>query len=71
MPLLNDRDYHRTLVDVIEEAERLDDDQWDTIHISLNNGRELLLMAVVGDYLGPLARVLEGIHELREEERKL
>ncbi|MNG16834.1 hypothetical protein D3C84_1007770 [compost metagenome] len=67
MPLLNDQDYQRSLSEVIQEAEDLHRDEFDMVHVSLNNGRELILVAIVADYLDPMAKVLEAIRELREE----
>lgn len=67
MPLLNDQDYQRSVRDLIQDAEELRQDEFDMIHVSLENGRELLLVAIVADYLDPVAKVLEAIRELREE----
>ncbi|MCY1308448.1 hypothetical protein D9M68_419140 [compost metagenome] len=67
MPLLNDQDYQRSLSEVIQEAEDLHRDEFDMVHVSLNNGRELILVAIVADYLDPMAKVLEAIREMREE----
>ncbi|OWJ91080.1 hypothetical protein B6S59_25235 [Pseudomonas sp. A46] len=67
MPLLNDQDYQRSVRDLIQDAEDLHRDEFDMIHVSLENGRELLLVAIVADYLDPVAKVLEAIRELREE----
>lgn len=67
MPLLNDQDYQRSVRDLIHDAEDLHCDEFDMIHVSLENGRELLLVAIVADYLDPVAKLLEAIRELREE----
>ncbi|MNO05726.1 hypothetical protein D3C81_2272280 [compost metagenome] len=52
---------------MIQEAEDLHRDEFDMVHVSLNNGRELILVAIVADYLDPMAKVLEAIREMREE----
>lgn len=51
---------------MIDEAEQLTADSFDVMHLTLNNGNELVMVAITGEYLDPVAKVLEAIRELRE-----
>ncbi|TBV10224.1 hypothetical protein [Stutzerimonas kirkiae] len=45
----------------IEAAEQLDSDAFEAEYVQLDNGRELLLVAVTGENLDGLAMVMEGL----------
>jgi len=68
MPLLNDHDVSmRTIKQVIEDAELATEDQFELMHICLNGGKELLLVAITAEWLDPIANVLEGLRQMREQ----
>lgn len=68
MPLLNDHDVsNRTIKQVIEDAELATEDQFELMHICLDGGKEMILVAITGDYLDPVSKLLEAVDELRRE----
>jgi hypothetical protein len=67
MALLHEKDTETTtLLQVIQEAEASAADQFELIHLSLDSGRDLILVAITGDNLDSLGRILEGLRDLRE-----
>ena len=68
MGLLTDCDYERTtILDLIKNAEDQHADSFDVVHLSLDSGRELILVAITAEYLDPFTKVLDGLREMREE----
>lgn len=53
--------------EIIDAAEALSSDQFQAEHVQLDNGRELLLVAITGDNLDGIAMVLEGLEMTRQE----
>lgn len=69
MALLHEKDTETTtLLAIIQEAEASSSDQFDLIHLGLDSGRDLILVAITGDNLDPMARILEGLRDVREEQ---
>lgn len=66
MPLLDDMNLQKSVRDMVLEAELLDADCFDVMHLQLENGKELVMVAITGDYLDPVAKVLEALREMRE-----
>lgn len=67
MGLLTDCDYERTTVlELIQAAENTTADSFDLVHLTLDSGRELILAAITAECLDPMAAVLEGLRELKE-----
>ena len=67
MALLHEKDTETTtLLQVIQSAEASAADQFELIHLSLDSGRDLILVAITGDNLNSLGRILEGLRDLRE-----
>jgi len=68
MSLLNDCDYETTtLLNVIQRAEELGGDTYDMVHLTLDSGRELILLAVTAEQLDPMADLLESVRAMRGE----
>lgn len=68
MALLIDCDFERTtLLQLIQQAEKAADDAFDMVHLSLDSGRDLILVAISGESLDAMATVMEGLREMREE----
>ncbi|WP_312481079.1 hypothetical protein [Stutzerimonas nitrititolerans] len=68
MSLLNDCDYETTtLLNVIQKAEQSDENTYDMVHLTLDSGRELILLAVTAEQLDPMADLLESVRIMREE----
>ena len=68
MTLLHDIDYEQTtLLQLIQQAEQNHQDSFDLVRLSLDSGRELILLAVTAESLDGLGMVLEGLQEMREE----
>lgn len=68
MSLLHDIDYEQTtLLQLIQEAEQNHQDSFDLVRLSLDSGRELILLAVTAESLDGLGKLLEGLQEMREE----
>lgn len=65
-PLLDDMNLDKSVRQMIDEAEQLTADSFDVLHLTLNNGNDLVVVAITGEYLDPVAKVLEAIRELRE-----
>lgn len=65
-PLLDDMNLDKNVRQIIDEAELLDADCFDVMHLQLENGKELVMVAITGEYLDPVAKVLESIRDLRE-----
>ncbi|AMO73822.1 hypothetical protein [Pseudomonas citronellolis] len=65
-PLLDDMNLDKNVRQIIDEAEQLDADCFDVMHLQLDNGKELVMVAITGEYLDPVAKVLESIRDLRE-----
>ena len=65
-PLLDEMNLDKSVRQMIDEAEQLTADSFDVMHLTLNNGNELVMVAITGEYLDPVAKVLEAIRELRE-----
>lgn len=67
MSLLHEKDIETTTVrQIILDAEDGITDQFDLIHISLDSGRDLILVAITGDNLDSMGRILEGLRDIRE-----
>lgn len=62
MPLLDDK----TIQNIVLNAELLDVDCFDVLHLQLDNAKELVMVAITGEYLDPVATVLEAVRDLRE-----
>lgn len=68
MSLLHDIDYEQTtLLQLIQQAEQNHQDSFDLVRLSLDSGRELILLAVTAESLDGLGMVLEGLQEMRED----
>lgn len=68
MSLLHDIDYEQTTVQqLIQQAEQSDADTFEIEYLTLDSGRDLILLAVTGENLDTLCRVLEGLQEMRGE----
>lgn len=68
MSLLHDIDYEQTtLLQLIQQAEENHIDTFDLVRLSLDSGRELILLAVSAESLDGLGKLLEGLQEMREE----
>ncbi|MNG17257.1 hypothetical protein D3C84_1012340 [compost metagenome] len=68
MSLLHDIDYEQTtLLQLIQQAEENHADTFDLVRLSLDSGRELILLAVSADSLDGLGMMLEGLQQMREE----
>lgn len=68
MGLLTDCDHEQTsILDLIKNAEDQHADSFDVVYLSLDSGRELILVAITAEYLEPVAKVLDGLREMREE----
>jgi len=68
MPLLNNCDYETTtILNVIQKAGESDEDTYDLVHLTLDSGRELILLAVTAEQLDPMADLLESVRLMREE----
>lgn len=68
MSLLHDIDYEQTtLLQLIQQAEKDHKDTFDLVRLSLDSGRELILLAVSAESLDGLGKLLEGLQEMREE----
>lgn len=68
MSLLHDIDYEQTtLLQLIQQAEQDHTDTFDLVRLSLDSGRELILLAVSAESLDGLGKLLEGLQEMREE----
>lgn len=65
-PLLDDMNLDKSVRQMIDEAEQLDNDCFDVMHLTLDNGKELVMVAITGEYLDPVAKVLEAVRDLRE-----
>ncbi|MDH1281013.1 hypothetical protein N5C56_09900 [Pseudomonas chengduensis] len=66
MSLLNGKDTETTtLLHVIQAAEASQSNHFDLIHLELDSGRELILVAVLADNLGATGRILEGLQDLQ------
>lgn len=67
MSLLHEKNIETTTVrQIILDAEDGINDQFDLIHISLDSGRDLILVAITGDNLDSMGRILEGLRDIRE-----
>lgn len=55
-----------TLLQVIQDAEHSMHDHFDVMHLSLDNCRELILVAITGDNLDSMGQILEGLRDIRE-----
>jgi len=68
MGIITDCDYEQTtILDLIKNAEDQHADSFDVVHLSLDSGRELILVAISAEYLDPVAKVLDGLREMQEE----
>jgi hypothetical protein len=68
MSLLHDIDYEQTtLLQLIQQAEQSDADTFELVQLTLDSGRELIFLAVSGENLDALGKVLEGLQEMRGE----
>ena len=65
-PLLDDMNPDKSIRDIIRDAELLDVDCFDVMHLQLDNDKELVMVAITGEYLDPVAKVLEALREMRE-----
>jgi len=65
-PLLDDMNLDKSVRQMIDEAEQLAADAFDVMHLTLDNGNELVVVAITGEYLDPVAKVLEALREMRE-----
>ncbi|MDH0894392.1 MULTISPECIES: hypothetical protein [unclassified Pseudomonas] len=50
-----------TLAQVIQKAEDEAANAFDLVHLSLDSGRELILVAISGDELDSVGMILEGV----------
>ncbi|MCP8465219.1 hypothetical protein NK553_14805 [Pseudomonas sp. ZM23] len=66
VPLLDDMNLDKSVRQMIDEAEQLDADCFDVMHLTLDNGNELVVVAITGEYLDPVVTVLEAVRDLRE-----
>ncbi len=57
-----------TLAQVVQQAEDETADTFDLVHLSLDSGRELILVAISGDELDSVSMVLEGVRNLMPKE---
>lgn len=58
---------HTTLQHVIEKAEGSSKQVFDLVHLSLDSGQELILLAVAGPNLDAVGMILEGVRNLQPE----
>ena len=65
-PLLDDMNLDKTIRNIVLDAELLDVDCFDVLHLQLENGKELVMVAISGEYLDPMAKALEALRDLRE-----
>ncbi len=56
-----------TVLQIIQNAEAHQTDCFDVMHLSLDSGRDLILVAITAEYLDPVAKLLEGLREMREQ----
>lgn len=68
MSLLHDIDYEQTtLLQIIQQAEENHTDTFDLVRLSLDSGRELILLAVTAESLDNMGKLLEGLQEIQEK----
>lgn len=68
MSLLHDIDYEQTtLLQIIQQAEENHTDTFDLVRLSLDSGRELILLAVTAESLDGMGKLLEALQEIQEE----
>lgn len=68
MSLLHDIDYEQTtLLQLIQQAEQSSADTFELVQLTLDSGRELILLAISGENLDAMGKVLEGLQEMRGE----
>ncbi|EMO3657052.1 TPA: hypothetical protein ACUL4Z_000797 [Pseudomonas aeruginosa] len=67
MSLLHGKDTETTtLLGVIQAAEASEQNAFEVIRLELDSGREMILLAAVGDDLDATGRVLEALQDLQE-----
>lgn len=70
MSLLHGKDTETTtLLKVIQDAEAINSDQFELIHLHLCSGRDLIMVVILGDDLDATGRILEGLRDLQQEVR--
>jgi len=66
MNLLSHANFEKTtLQHVIEKAEGSSKQVFDLVHLSLDSGQELILLAVAGPDLDAVGMILEGVRSLQ------
>lgn len=66
MPLISGCNFDQTtLNEVVEAAENTSSDVFDLVHLTLESGRELILLAVAGENLDSIGMILDGVRDLQ------
>jgi hypothetical protein len=66
MPLINGCNFEQTtLQKLVEAAEQAKTDEFDLVHLSLDSGKELILLAIVGENLDSVGMILDGVRDLQ------
>ncbi|MGP0172729.1 hypothetical protein ACSVIJ_12685 [Pseudomonas sp. NCHU5208] len=66
MPLISNSDFNQTtLKQLVDTAEAMKADAYDLVHLTLESGREMILLAVTGENLDSVGMILDGVRELR------
>lgn len=60
-----------TIGQLVEQAEQFRNEQFEVVHLSLDEGHELILALIVGENLDGHAAVLEGLHMLALEHARV
>ncbi len=66
MLLISNSDFNQTtLKQLVDTAEGMNADAYDLVHLTLESGREMILLAVTGENLDSVGMILDGVRELR------
>ncbi|OLU25463.1 hypothetical protein BVH03_17560 [Pseudomonas sp. PA15(2017)] len=66
MSLISRSNFEQTTIQqLVDSAERVSTDVFDLVHLSLDSGRELILLAVAGENLDSVGMILDGVRDLR------
>lgn len=64
--LISNSDFDTTtLKQLVDSAEGMSRDTYDLVHLTLESGREMILLAVTGENLDSVGMILDGVRELR------
>lgn len=66
-PLIRNVNFEQTtLQQVIEKAEGICDPVFDVVHLTLDSGNELILVAAIAPNLDPVGMILDGVRDLQK-----